>query len=109
MNVGSYALFLDALFQCGFLGFAILDPVDFLALQCIRKSLHDLPGSNFLASWDFTSDPHNFAGVYCESDRVVALNLGDPRAGSPGLTGRIDSAIGKLSALVELSIVRVRI
>ncbi|KAK8654294.1 hypothetical protein V6N13_128265 [Hibiscus sabdariffa] len=109
MHLGSYALFLVALFQWGFLAVAILDPVDFLALQSIRKSLHDLPGSNYLASWDFTSDPCNFAGVYCESDRVVALNLGDPRAGSPGLTGRIDSAIGKLSALVELSIVPGRI
>ncbi|GMI69381.1 hypothetical protein like AT1G03440 [Hibiscus trionum] len=106
---GSYALFLVALFQCRFLGFAILDPVDFLALQSIKKSLRDLPASNFLASWDFTSDPCNFAGVYCESNRVVALNLGDPRAGSPGLTGRIDSAIGKLSALVELTIVPGRI
>ncbi|XVF21853.1 hypothetical protein REPUB_Repub12eG0125200 [Reevesia pubescens] len=105
----SYALFLVALFQCRFLAFGILDPLDFLALQSIRKSLNDLPGSNFFASWDFTSDPCNFAGVYCESDKVITLNLGDPRAGSPGLTGRIDPAIGKLSALAELSIVPGRI
>ncbi|KAL4383491.1 hypothetical protein GQ457_15G022380 [Hibiscus cannabinus] len=105
----SFALFLVVLFQCKFLAVAILDPLDFLALQSIRKSLHDLPGSTFFASWDFTSDPCNFAGVYCDSDRVVALNLGDPRAGSPGLTGRIDAAIGKLSALAELSIVPGRI
>ncbi|XVF32662.1 hypothetical protein REPUB_Repub17cG0101700 [Reevesia pubescens] len=105
MRVASYALFFVALFQCRFLAFAILDPLDFLALQSIRKSLNDLPGSNFFASWDFTSDPCNFAGVYCESDKVIALNLGDPRAGSPGLTGRIDPAIGKLSTLAELSIV----
>ncbi|OMP06585.1 hypothetical protein COLO4_08059 [Corchorus olitorius] len=109
MSVASYALFLLALFQCRLLAVAILDPLDFLALQSIRKSLHDLPGSNFFASWDFTSDPCNFAGVYCESDKVIALNLGDPRAGSPGLTGRIDPAIGKLSALTELSIVPGRI
>ncbi|XWS31638.1 hypothetical protein CRYUN_Cryun23aG0093600 [Craigia yunnanensis] len=109
MRVVSYALFLVALLQCRFLAFAILDPLDFLALQSIRKSLNDLPGSNFFASWDFTSDPCNFAGVYCESDKVIALNLGDPRAGSPGLTGRIDPAIGKLSALAELSIVPGRI
>ncbi|MBA0583507.1 hypothetical protein Gorai_014361 [Gossypium raimondii] len=107
--MGSYALFLIALFLCKFLAVAILDPLDFLALQSIRKSLHDLPGSNFFASWDFTSDPCNFAGVYCDSDKVIALNLGDPRAGSPGLTGRIDPAIGKLSALAELSIVPGRI
>ncbi|KAK8340143.1 hypothetical protein V6Z11_A08G083600 [Gossypium hirsutum] len=108
-RMGSHALFLIAFFPCKFLAVAILDPLDFLALQSIRKSLHDLPGSNFFASWDFTSDPCNFAGVYCDSDKVIALNLGDPRAGSPGLTGRIDPAIGKLSALAELSIVPGRI
>lgn len=105
----SSALFLFSLFQCKFFAIAILDPVDFLALQSIRKSLDDLPGSNFFASWDFTSDPCNFAGVYCESDRVLALTLGDPRAGLPGLTGRIDPAIGKLSALTEFSIVPGRV
>ncbi|KAE8681490.1 Transducin family protein / WD-40 repeat family protein isoform 1 [Hibiscus syriacus] len=109
MKVGSCALFLAALLQCRFLGFAILDLIDFLALQSIRKSLHDLPCSNFFASWDLTSDPCNFTGVYCESDRVVAPNLGYLRAGSPGLIGRIDSTIGKLFALVELSIVPGRI
>lgn len=88
---------------------AILDPLDFLALQSIRKALHDLPGSNFFASWDFTADPCNFAGVYCDGDKVVSLNLGDPRAGSPGLTGRIDNAIGKLSALAEFSMVPGRV
>ncbi|KAG7557798.1 Leucine-rich repeat [Arabidopsis suecica] len=88
---------------------SIIVPVDFLALQAIRKSLDDLPGSNFFDSWDFTSDPCNFAGVYCDGDKVTALNLGDPRAGSPGLSGRIDPAIGKLSALTELSIVPGRI
>ncbi|GLU07478.1 hypothetical protein SLE2022_244350 [Rubroshorea leprosula] len=109
-KAGVYAaLFLFCLLQCKFCVFAMLDPLDFLALQSIRKSLDDLPGSNFFASWDFTSDPCNFAGVYCDSDRVIALNLGDPRAGSPGLTGKIDPAIGKLSALAELSIVPGRI
>ncbi|CAN1176352.1 LRR receptor-like serine/threonine-protein kinase ER1 [Linum perenne] len=88
---------------------AILDPVDFLALQSIRKSIDDMPGSNFFSTWDFTSDPCNFAGVYCDSDRVIALNLGDPSAGSPGLIGRIDPSIGKLTSLAELSIVPGRI
>ncbi|KAL3647922.1 hypothetical protein CASFOL_008890 [Castilleja foliolosa] len=88
---------------------SMLDPIDFLALQSIRKSLTDLPGSNYFASWDFTSDPCNFAGVYCDEDKVIALNLGDPRAGSPGLSGRINPAIGKLSALAELTIVPGRI
>ncbi|GMH02658.1 hypothetical protein Nepgr_004497 [Nepenthes gracilis] len=93
----------------GIISSAILDPVDFLALQSIRKSLEDAPGSNFFDSWDFTSEPCNFAGVYCDSDKVIALNLGDPRAGSPGLTGRINPAIGKLSALAEFTIVPGRV
>ncbi|MBA0763916.1 hypothetical protein Gotri_013309 [Gossypium trilobum] len=71
----SYALFLAALFQCRFLAFAILDPLDFLALQLIRKSMNDLPGSSFFASWDFTSDPCNFTGVYCESDKLTNVLL----------------------------------
>ncbi|GFP82027.1 probably inactive leucine-rich repeat receptor-like protein kinase imk2 [Phtheirospermum japonicum] len=97
------------LLQSRFLTHALLNPVDFLALQSIRRSLSDLPGSGYFASWDFTADPCNFGGVYCEEDRVIALNLGDPRAGSPGLTGRLDPAIGKLSALAELTIVPGRI
>ncbi|KAJ4837040.1 hypothetical protein Tsubulata_028295 [Turnera subulata] len=98
------------LFQCKlYCVHAILDPMDFLALQSIRKSLDDMPGSNFFSSWDFTSDPCNFAGVYCDADRVIALNLGDPRAGSPGLIGRLDPAIGKLSALAEFSVVPGRV
>lgn len=106
----SCIFFTAFLLPCTFLNvFAILDPVDFLALQAIRKSLDDLPGSNFFASWDFTSDPCNFAGVYCDADKVIALNLGDPRAGSPGLTGRLDPAIGKLTSLAELSIVPGRV
>ncbi|KAJ1433020.1 Leucine-rich repeat [Sesbania bispinosa] len=106
MDISSYSI----LFIC-FLhsARAILEPNDFLALQSIRKALHDVPGSNFFASWDFTADPCNFDGVYCAADKVIALNLGDPRAGSPGLTGKIDTAIGKLSALAELTVVPGRI
>ncbi|KAF6138683.1 hypothetical protein GIB67_009877 [Kingdonia uniflora] len=89
--------------------FGFLDPVDFVALQSIRRSLNDMPGSNFFSTWDFTADPCNFAGVYCASDKVIALNLGDPRAGSPGLIGRLDPSIGRLDALVELSVVPGRI
>lgn len=88
---------------------AILDPVDFLALQAVRKALDDFPGSNFFSTWDFTSDPCGFDGVSCDSDKVIALNLGDPTAGSPGLSGRIDPAIGNLSSLAELSIVPGRV
>lgn len=88
---------------------AVLDPVDFLALQSIRKSLSDLPGSDFFSQWDFTGDPCSFPGVFCAENHVVALALGDPRAGIPGLSGRIDPAIGRLSALSELSVVSGRI
>ncbi|XP_057482785.1 LRR receptor-like serine/threonine-protein kinase FLS2 [Actinidia eriantha] len=95
--------------QCCLLAVAMLNPIDFLALQSIRKALHDMPGSNYFSSWDFTSDPCNFAGVYCNGDKVIALNLGDPRAGSPGLTGRLDPAIGKLSDLAEFTVVPGRI
>lgn len=103
---GVYVL---VLIQCSLSSLAILDPLDFLALQSIRKALDDMPGSNFFASWDFTSDPCNFAGVYCDGDKVIALNLGDPRAGSPGLIGHIDPAIGKLSSLAEFTVVPGRI
>ncbi|KAM1087928.1 hypothetical protein ACFX2B_013265 [Malus domestica] len=64
---------------------AILDPVNFLALQSIRKSLEDMPRSNYFSSWDFNSDPCNFVGVYYDSDKVISLNLGYLRAGAPGL------------------------
>ncbi|KAF9605270.1 hypothetical protein IFM89_015886 [Coptis chinensis] len=68
-----------------------------------------MPGSNFFSTWDFTSDPCKFSGVYCDSNKVIALNLGDPRAGSPGLSGRLHPALGKLSSLAEFSIVPGRI
>lgn len=88
---------------------AMLDPADFIALQSVRKALRDTPGSRFFASWDFTADPCRFSGVLCEEDRVVALSLGDPRAGSPGLAGRLDPAVGRLSALAEFSLVPGRV
>ncbi|PKU77794.1 receptor-like protein kinase 2 [Dendrobium catenatum] len=84
---------------------AVLIPTDYLALQSIRKSLSDLPGSTYFASWDFTADPCSFPGVLCRDDRVVALALGDPRAGSPGLSGHLPPTLGRLSALAELSLV----
>ncbi|RZS00850.1 hypothetical protein BHM03_00030628 [Ensete ventricosum] len=87
----------------------ILDPVDFLALQAVRKRLEDMPGSDFFSAWDFTDDPCGFPGVFCAGNRVVALALGDPRAGSPGLQGRLDPALGRLSALAELSLVPGRV
>ncbi|KAK6937468.1 Leucine-rich repeat-containing N-terminal, plant-type [Dillenia turbinata] len=104
-----FPIFFLILIQCFAPTKSLLDPLDFLALQSIRKALEDLPGSNFFSSWDFTSDPCNFAGVYCEEDKVIALNLGDPRAGSPGLTGRLDPSLGKLSRLAEITIVPGRV
>lgn len=87
----------------------VLNPVDFLALQAVRRSLDDMPGSSFFEGWDFTADPCGFPGVYCDGDRVAALALGDPRAGSPGLSGRLDPALGRLTALTELSLVPGRV
>ncbi|XP_030458591.1 LRR receptor-like serine/threonine-protein kinase ER2 [Syzygium oleosum] len=108
----SSLIFLVLLAHAAPLAVAMLDPVDFLSLQAIRKSLHDTPGSNFFASWDFTSDPCGFPGVLCDSSsssRVVSLSLGDPRASAPGLTGRLDPALGNLSSLAELAVVPGRI
>lgn len=87
---------------------AMLAPLDFLALQSIKKNLQDMPGSSFLSSWDFSKDPCGFSGILCSSgasQRVVELNLGDPGAGSPGLRGKLDGAMGLLTSLVELTIV----
>lgn len=86
---------------------AMLAPLDFLALQSIKKNLQDMPGSKFLSSWDFSKDPCGFSGVLCSSgasQRVVALNLGDPGAGSPGLRGKLDGAIGLLSSLIDFTL-----
>ncbi|CAN1130574.1 LRR receptor-like serine/threonine-protein kinase ERL1 [Linum perenne] len=85
--------------------YAFLNPLDFLSLQMIRRSLIDMPGSNFFATWDFTGDPCNFTGVFCKSDRVISLNLGDLSAGSLGLYGKLDPGIGNLTALTQLIVV----
>ncbi|XP_078445404.1 uncharacterized protein LOC144714527 [Wolffia australiana] len=76
---------------------AMLDPGDFLALQAIRNSLSDLPGSHFFSSWDFTSDPCTFPGVLCSSSRVSSLSLG------PSL-GRLHPSLSRLSSLRLLSL-----
>ncbi|KAM0866449.1 hypothetical protein ACQ4PT_042614 [Festuca glaucescens] len=90
---------------------ATLHPVDYLALQAVRRALSDMPGSGFFASWDFTGDPCTFAGVSCSGDgRVVTLALGDPRAGAPGLSGALPSAaLARLAALSSLSLVPGRV
>lgn len=102
-------LFPLLILQCGLLASAAIDPVDFVALQSVRDALHDLPGSTFFSAWDFTSDPCDFPGVSCAAAKVVALNLGDQRAGSRGLAGRIHPAIATLSSLAEFSVVPGRI
>ncbi|KAJ0975669.1 hypothetical protein J5N97_017634 [Dioscorea zingiberensis] len=88
----------------------VLDPADFLALQAIRKSLYDLPGSRFFATWDFTADPCAFPGVTCRNARVSGLALGDSGAGATRLAGHLDAAaLTRLSALSELSLVPGRV
>ncbi|XP_039146328.1 DNA damage-repair/toleration protein DRT100-like [Dioscorea cayenensis subsp. rotundata] len=88
----------------------VLNPVDFLALQAIRKSLYDLPGSRFFAAWDFTADPCAFPGVTCHNGRVSMLALGDSGAGPSRLAGHLDStALSLLTALSELSLVPGRV
>jgi hypothetical protein len=61
----------------------ILDPTDFLALQAVRRSLYDMPGSAFFNGWDFTADPCGFPGTNscrgCTAgNKVSALALGGP-------------------------------
>ena len=55
----------------------ILDPNDFLALQSVRRSLDDMPGSAFFDSWDFKADPCRFPGVFCDGDWVASPALRD--------------------------------
>ncbi|KAL0682919.1 hypothetical protein Bca4012_049767 [Brassica carinata] len=88
------------LLQFSFFADAMLDPVDFLSLQAIRKSFHDLPGSNFFHSWDFTfdpcgftSDPCGFAGVYCDGDKPefhLRGDSGESWRGSPSQNARFE-------------------
>ncbi|KAL3725488.1 hypothetical protein ACJRO7_030506 [Eucalyptus globulus] len=112
-TLSSSLIFLVLLAHAALLAAALLHPADFLSLQAISKSLRDTPGSSFLASWDFTSDPCGFPGVSCDSSspyrRVHVLSLGDPRASAPGLTGRLDPAIGNLSSLTDLAILPGRV
>ncbi|KAL2650976.1 hypothetical protein R1flu_019104 [Riccia fluitans] len=90
-----------------------LSSADREALQEIRNNLDDLPGSSFFSSWTFSDSSVNpcdsFKGVQCFMvdgvERVVVLNLGEPTAGSAGLKGILSDAVGKLTALAQLSIV----
>uniref|UniRef100_M8D2G2 Leucine-rich repeat-containing N-terminal plant-type domain-containing protein n=1 Tax=Aegilops tauschii TaxID=37682 RepID=M8D2G2_AEGTA len=75
----------------------ILDPVDFLALQAVRRSLDDMPGSAFFDAWDFTADPCGFPGVYCDGNRYLSL-------AANRLTGNVDSVLPRLTRLNYLDL-----
>lgn len=83
----------------------ILDSIDLLPLQSICKALEDVRGLNFLSLWDFTSNLCNFTGIYCGSDKGIALNLRDPRADAPSLINKLNPTISKLSDLAKLIVV----
>ncbi|KAJ8646639.1 hypothetical protein MRB53_008387 [Persea americana] len=90
-----------------------LSPSDLQALLQIKTDLTDLPGSDFLSTWDISSsDPcASFAGVFCAPDpdptspallRVSSLTLGTGLADSPGLGGSLSPAIANLTGLAQL-------
>jgi len=64
----------------------ILDPNDFLALQAVRRSLDDMPGSAFFDGWDFTADPCGFPGVFCDGDWVASPALRSEAKRSCGMS-----------------------
>lgn len=101
----SLLLLLHVLLHC--LLSSSLSPAELSSLLDIRRSLHDLPGSAFFSTWDFSSnDPcTSFAGVICdEYNAVSALTLGTGLADSPGLAGTLPSSIADLAALTQLVI-----
>ncbi|XP_009145997.1 probable LRR receptor-like serine/threonine-protein kinase At1g12460 [Brassica rapa] len=79
--------------------FSSLAPTDQAALESIRDSLTDMPGSAFFSTWDFTTpDPcSTFSGLTCTSlGRVSALSLG------PNLSGSLSPSISNLTHLTQL-------
>ncbi|GFZ07620.1 leucine-rich repeat (LRR) family protein [Actinidia rufa] len=84
-----------------------ISPVDLTALQQIKNELTDIPGTDFLATWDFTSpDPcTTFAGITCSAvipRRVDSLILGTGLSDSPGLAGSLSSSLSTLTELTQL-------
>ncbi|XP_057464617.1 receptor protein-tyrosine kinase CEPR1-like [Actinidia eriantha] len=84
-----------------------ISPVDLAALQQIKNELTDIPGTDFLATWDFTSpDPcTTFAGITCSAAiprRVDSLTLGTGLSDSPGLAGSLSSSLSTLTGLTQL-------
>ncbi|XP_010465817.1 PREDICTED: leucine-rich repeat receptor-like serine/threonine-protein kinase BAM2 isoform X2 [Camelina sativa] len=95
----SYTLFL-LLLTLVHSTFSSLAPTDRAALESIRDSLTDMPGSAFFSSWDFTvPDPcSSFSGLTCSSSlgRVTGLSLG------PNLSGSLSPSISNLTHLTQL-------
>eukprot|EP00250_Pteridium_aquilinum_P014528 c22044_g1_i1 orf=561-1874(-) len=87
---------------------------DYEALQAVRSSLADLPGSSFFDTWNFNTSAYavypctSFMGLICDYVdgvlRVRQLNLGTGLADSPGLTGSLHPAIAHLTALQQLTL-----
>ncbi|XP_011011087.1 PREDICTED: probable LRR receptor-like serine/threonine-protein kinase At4g08850 [Populus euphratica] len=77
---------------------------DLAALAAIKDSLTDIPGSNFLSAWDFTSpDPcSTFSGITCSLNRVTILTLGTGLSNTPGLAGFLSPSLSNLTELTQL-------
>ncbi|KAG2315833.1 hypothetical protein Bca4012_066681 [Brassica carinata] len=79
--------------------FSSLAPIDRAALESIRDSLTDMPGSAFFSTWDFTTPNRcsSFSGLTCTSlGRVCTLSLG------PNLSGTLSPSISNLTHLTQL-------
>ncbi|KAK6919820.1 Leucine-rich repeat [Dillenia turbinata] len=87
-----------------------INPIDKAALLAIRRTLDDIPGSNFFSTWDFTApDPcSSFSGLTCFPDpsssalRVTALQFGTGLSDSPGLLGSLSPRLSNLTQLAQL-------
>lgn len=90
----------------------LLHTQDFEVLASVKNSMADLPGGCFFSTWEFAADIDpckSFNGVECitapdGSKRVSSLFLGPQSAGSPGLSGTLTPALGRLMYLTQLSI-----
>lgn len=90
----------------------LLHTQDFEVLASVKNSMVDLPGGCFFSTWEFAADIDpckSFNGVECitapdGSKRVSSLFLGPQSAGSPGLSGTLTPALGRLMYLTQLSI-----
>ncbi|CAN7011240.1 hypothetical protein IGI04_012001 [Brassica rapa subsp. trilocularis] len=95
----SYNIFFILMLTLVHSTFSSLSPPDRAALESIRDSLTDMPGSSFFSTWDFTTpDPcSTFSGLACTSlGRVTTLSLG------PNLSGSLSPSISNLTHLTQL-------